>query len=88
MWHVIKHVTQAAAHVDSYEFRPRQTRPKTRTRPRKPAPRVGAGLSQQTRGRVCFLKTQPATHTGTQITHDSKRGRICQLAQNYAKLFV
>ncbi|KAJ5878301.1 hypothetical protein N7455_001766, partial [Penicillium solitum] len=41
--------------------RPRQYPPTAQTRPRKPSPWAGLGLSQQTRGRVVIRETQPKT---------------------------
>jgi hypothetical protein len=45
--------------------RPRQNPRIAQARPRKPNPRVGLGLSQQTRGRVVSSQTQLKTQMGT-----------------------
>jgi hypothetical protein len=67
--------------------RPRQNPPTAQTRPRKPNPWVGLGLSQQTRGRVVFWQTQPKTHMGTLYNPKKQKKLTCHFTLNCAVIF-
>ena len=69
------------------ESRPRQNPPTAQTRPPKPNPWVGLGLSQQARGRVVFWQTQPKTQMGTLYNPKKQKKLIYHFTLNCAVIF-
>ena len=68
-------------------IRPRQNPPTAQTRPRKPSPWAGLGLSQQTRGRVVIWGTQPKTQVGTRDYPNKQKRLTHHFTLNYAVTF-
>lgn len=67
--------------------RPRQYPPTAQTRPRKPSPWAGLGLSQQTRGRVVIRETQPKTQMGTRDYPKKQKKLTDHFTLSYAVIF-
>ncbi|CAG8081639.1 unnamed protein product [Penicillium salamii] len=72
---------------DSFLSRPRQNPPTAQTRPRKPSPWAGLGLSQQARGRVVIRETQPKTQMGTRDYPKKQKKLTDHFTLSYAVIF-